>query len=667
MKAQHSARFQQEARVVAALNHPNICVLYDVGPDYLVMEYIEGHRLSGPLRAEEAVKLALQIASALEEAHRRGILHRDLKPGNIMVTGKGSAKLLDFGLAKVMTDSDADATKTIEGNVLGTAAYMAPEQAEGEPLDERSEVFSFGAVLYEMLSGNRAFLGNSIAQVLSAVLRDDPSPFHGPAELQHIVRKCLAKRPEDRFSSMGELRVALEQITSKPTNQQPAIAVLPFANMGADKENEYFSDGLAEEILNQLAKIPGLKVIARTSAFAFRGMEHDIRKIAETLGVGYVLEGSVRRAGNRIRIAAQLVNAGDGAYLWSERYDRELIDIFAIQDEIGHAISEALNLRLAPRAQTVNIEAYQNYLKGQYYRQRLTPETAAKAKECFNQALAIDPNYAAAHSGLASYYHSLAVLSTKPSCEIASLAKSAAGKALAIDPANSEAHSVLATMAGIVDYEWNLSESHFRKAMAVEPVPAMVRFRYVWYYLLAWGRIAEAMEQSRLGLETDPLSMFLHSSMTASMYLAKQYPEAIDYARRALEIDANFYSVWFLMGLAQFSAGLAQEAIGSFQRGVEMAPWYPEGQWYLAAAYHLAGDRQRGEELARKLADQHGQTLGAASFYAAVGEVDKMAEALDGAYRRRDPRLHFVHKRPIFDPYRADPRYQALLQRMNLT
>jgi Tfp pilus assembly protein PilF len=362
-----------------------------------------------------------------------------------------------------------------------------------------------------------------------------------------------------------------------------------------------------------------------------------------------------------------LVNADDGAYLWAERYDRDLTDIFAIQNEIGQAISEALNLRLAPRAQTVNIQAYQNYLKGQFYRQRLTPETAAKAKECFGRALAINPRYAAAHSGLASYYQSLAVLTTERSSDIAPLAKSAAEKALAIDPANSEAHSILATVAGIVDYEWKASEAHFRKALAVEPVPPMVRFRYAWYYLLAWGRIAEAKEQSQLGLETDPLSMFLHSTMTASMYFAKQYPEAIEYGKRALEIDAHFYSVWFLIGLAQVSAGLAQEAISSFSSGVELAPWYPEGQWYLAAAYHLVGDCHRSVELTRKLADQHGHTLGAASFHAVVGDVERMTQALEGAYSQRDPRLHFVSKRPIFDSYRADPRLQGLLHRMNLT
>jgi len=665
LKGQRSARFQQEAHAIAALNHPNICTLHDVGPDYLVMEYVEGKPLRGPLRVEEAVKLALQIAGALEEAHGSGILHRDLKPGNILVTVKGAAKLLDFGLAKLMTDSDRDVTKTIEGTVLGTAAYMAPEQAEGKPLDERSDVFSFGAVLYEMLSGNRAFGGNSTAGVISAVLRDDPSPLQAPAELQRIVRKCLAKQPNDRFPNMGELRVALEQISTKGADKQPSIAVLPFANLSADKENEYFSDGLAEDILNLLAKIPGLKVIARTSSFAFRGKEQDIRKIAETLGVNNVLEGSVRRAGNRLRVTAQLINAADGTHLWSERYDRDMTDVFAIQDQIGEAISEALKVRLAPRVRTVNIEAYQNCLKGQYYHARLTPESVAKAKEFFEQALAIDPNYVPAHSGLAAYYYLLAVLGITPFGDVAPLAKSAAEKALAIDPANSEAYSVLGIIAAAYDYDWKAAEQHFRKAMAVETVQPIVLLRYVLYYLNPLGRVAEALEQSRLALETDPLSMVLHLGMTQSMCYAKQYRETIEYARRALEFDANQYLIWFMMGLAQLHAGFTQEAITSLKRGVELAPWWYAGMGYLAAAYYQAGDRELSQEWARKLADSPRDTFGAALYYAAAGEVDAMFEALDVAYRHRDRMLLEIRNLRFFDPYRTDPRFQALLQRMN--
>ncbi len=378
LKRSHSARFQQEARAIAALNHPHICQIYDVGTDYLVMEYVEGKPLSGPLRVEEAVRLALQIASALEEAHNRGILHRDLKPGNILVTGKGSAKLLDFGLAKLMTDSDPDATQTIEGAILGTAAYMAPEQAEGKPLDERSDVFSFGAVLYEMLSGNRAFGGNSTARVLSAVLRDDPSPLQAPAELQRIVGGCPAKQPRDRFPSMRDVRVALEQVSAKPADQKPSIAVLPFINMNHDEDGEFFADGVAEDIISALAKLPGLRVVARSAAFQFKGRPVTYEEVRDKLKVSVIVEGSVRRAGQRIRVTAELINAADGYQMWSERYDRVMEDVFAIQDEISRAIAGKLEVKLSAGQKVVanwtrNIEAYNFYLRGrqQWYKPRL--------------------------------------------------------------------------------------------------------------------------------------------------------------------------------------------------------------------------------------------------------------------------------------------------------
>jgi serine/threonine protein kinase/Tfp pilus assembly protein PilF len=665
----HSERFEQEARAIAALNHPHICTLHDVGQDYLVMEYVEGAALSGPLPVEEAVRLALQMAAALEAAHAKGITHRDLKPANILVT-KGGVKLLDFGLAKVSDAMDASVTHTMAGTILGTAAYMSPEQAEGKPADARSDVFSFGAVLYEILSGWRAFEGESAISTMGAVLHKEPRRLEAPPALERVVMRCLEKQAARRFQSMAELREALEKAAQTATfvQQQPSIAVLPFANMSADKENEYFSDGLAEEILNLLAKIPGLKVMARTSSFAFRGQEQDIRKIAERLNVRTVLEGSVRRAGNRIRVTAQLINAADESHLWSERYDRDLTDIFAIQDEIGQAISEALKVRLAPRAQQVNIEAYQNYLKAQYYRTRLTPESLAKAKDCLGQALAIDPNYAPAYAGLAGYYYGLAVLGIEPAAGVAHLAISAAEKALAIDPANSEAHSVLAIMAGVFDYDWKVAEKHHRIAIAAEPVPPLVRFRYAHYYLTPQGRFVDAMEQHRLGLETDPLSMILHVGMALSMsFRAKRDREAIEYVRRAMEIDTKFFMIWFMLGLTQLHADFPQEAVASYKRAVEMAPWDSMGVWQLAAAYHQAGDRERGQELARKLLGSDSRAFGAAMYFAVTGEVDAMFEALDRAYRERDPALATNRHDPFFDPHRADQRFQALLQRMNLT
>jgi TolB-like protein/tRNA A-37 threonylcarbamoyl transferase component Bud32 len=320
LKSKHSTRFEQEARAIAALNHPNICQIFDIGPDYLVLEYIEGAPLAGPAPVAKAIRLAKQIAEALDAAHRKGVIHRDLKPANILVTTEGAVKLLDFGLAKQI--ADADETLTLEGTVVGTAAYMSPEQAAGKRIDTRSDIFSFGAVLYELLSGRRAFSGENSASTMAAILHKEPAPLDAPPALQQIVKRCLAKAPGERFQTMAEVVTALESEPEQPA--RPSVAVLPFANMSGDKENEYFSDGLAEEIINALAQIPGLKVTARTSAFAFRGKETDIRKIAEALDVRTILEGSVRRAGSRIRVTACLINAADGSHLWVQRYDRDL-------------------------------------------------------------------------------------------------------------------------------------------------------------------------------------------------------------------------------------------------------------------------------------------------------------------------------------------------------
>jgi eukaryotic-like serine/threonine-protein kinase len=364
--AEHMARFEQEARAIAALNHANICQIHDLGPDYLVMEFVDGEPLVGPVSADQAVRLAIQIAAALEEAHSRRILHRDLKPANILVTRKGVAKLLDFGLAKSLNDANMDVTKTMDGMLVGTAAYMSPEQAQGRPLDERSDIFSFGAVLYELLSGERAFAGDTMAQVLSAVLRDNPRPLRAPSGIDTIVKRCLAKQPSERFSSATELLAALEQkIAVKPEEEKPSIAVLPFAIISRDPDDEYFSDGLAEEILNLLTHVPGLKVIARTSSFAFKGKNEDIRKIAEVLGVRTVLEGSVRRSGNRIRVTAQLISAEDGSHLWSQRNDREMTDVFVLQDEIAAGIASALKLKFTVKGRhTPTLAAHEAYLRG---------------------------------------------------------------------------------------------------------------------------------------------------------------------------------------------------------------------------------------------------------------------------------------------------------------
>src|SRR5215471_1007393 len=450
LKERAGIRFQQEARAIAALNHPHICQIHDIGPDYLVLEYIEGQPLKGPQAVDKAVRLATQIADALDSAHRKGVVHRDLKPANILMTSEGSVKLLDFGLAKLterveVTEDATTRTRiptTDPGTVMGTAAYMSPEQVEGKALDARSDVFSFGAVLYELLSGRQAFRGENSISTMAAILHTEPGPLDAPATLQQIVKQCLAKPPGQRYQTMAEVRAALQSISGRVEEIQPSIAVLPFANMSRDADDEYFSDGLAEEIINALTQVAGLKVIARTSAFAFKGKNEDIRTIAQALGVANVLEGSVRRAGSRLRVTAQLARAADGAHLWSQRYDPELTDVFALQDEIASSIVGTLKVKLTgpparARPHEPSLRAYEAFLKARHHQHRLSlealEEEAARTQEYFKQAIALDPQWADPHSALGQRYFLCGAAGLRLS-EMIPVARAEALKALELLP-----------------------------------------------------------------------------------------------------------------------------------------------------------------------------------------------------------------------------------------
>jgi TolB-like protein/predicted Ser/Thr protein kinase len=671
MLADDKGRFQIEARAIAAINHPHICQIYDVGPDYLVLEYLQGEALGGPVTRAEAVRLASQIADALHAAHERGILHRDLKPANVMVVRQGGsphAKLLDFGIAQ-LTGSDPGATRTVTGDVMGTPAYMSPEQAAAKPLDVRSDVFSFGAVLYELLAGTRAFAGDSTAQILSAVLRDDPRPLDAPAALQQIVQRCLAKDPDRRFQTMADVCHALQHMTAGSNDATGSIAVLPFANLSRNADDEYFSDGLTEEIITALTRVPGLKVIARTSAFAFKGKNEDVRRIATTLGVTLVLEGSVRRAGGRLRVAAQLVDAADGAHRWSQRYDREMADIFAVQDDIAAAIAGALKLQLAPRPERrlPSLPAYEAYLRYRSYQWQFTPEASRRSRECLEQALALDPEFALPYVGLADYHFALAAVGGSPSHEAMPRARQLAQRALEIDPELPEAHAMLGIVAGHYDYDWSEAEHRFGLAVTREPLSPHLRQWYGTFFLFATGRADEARLQLSRVIAEDPLCQMwrlMRANLLPSVGLED---EALEDARKAVELDSGFWLGWADLGLLYARRHQHTEATRCAERAMAGAPWCPYSIGVMAAALANEGQETSAEPLLVALrGDAYGGPVGLAVYFLARGEIERAVEWSAKAVEQRFPAFIPRVIRAFEPSLRCSAAWPDVLKRMNL-
>lgn len=666
--AEHMARFEQEARAIAALNHVNICQIHDLGPDYLVMEFVEGSPLAGPMAADQAVRLAIQIAAALEEAHSHRILHRDLKPANILVTRKGVAKLLDFGLAKSMNDANMDATKTMDGMLVGTAAYMSPEQAQGQPLDERSDIFSFGAVLYELLSGERAFAGDTMAQVLSAVLRDDPRPLRVSYGIDAIVKRCLLKQPSERFSSATELLAALEQkITVKSKEEKPSIAVLPFANISRDPDDEYFSDGLAEEILNLLAHVPGLKVIARTSSFAFKGKNEDIRKIAEVLGVRTILEGSVRRSGNRIRVTAQLIGAEDGSHLWSQRFDREMTDVFVLQDEIAAGIAAALKLKFTVKGRhTPSLAAHEAFLRGRSLESGFTVEGLGLARKYYEQAIALDPEYADPHAGLSAYYVLMNTLGAISPQEAAPRGRAACARALEIEPSNAPAHASLAVFSRTYDLDWRNAERHLELALEASAVPVFVHYLAALHYYCL-GHFPEAICEMETCVEEDPLSGMYHAIFALILVSARSIERAYSEGHRAFEIDPNFWLAHGVLAWIHVAAGRTEEAIQANAEAVRLAPW-PVAMGARAGLLYETGDMQGAKEMIERLRQMpaHSVPLGMLFYHLVRRELSAAAECYEKLIDFRHPQATLSIHDPWMAPLRASSHWLRLARLLNL-
>jgi eukaryotic-like serine/threonine-protein kinase len=697
-------RFLREIRITARLNHPHILPLLDSGGGrgaegeregetgflYYVMPYVEGESLrqrlvrEGQLPLEEALALTRQVAAALDCAHARGIVHRDIKPENILLS-QGQAVVADFGIALAVRAA-AGARLTETGLSLGTPQYMSPEQAAADrEVDARSDVYSLGAVLYEMLAGEPPHTGPTVEAILAKLLTQAPTPPRVvraglPEAVNQAVLTALATAPADRFRTAAEFAAALgagRETPAAPAASTPSIAVLPFQDMSGDPANEYFSDGLAEDILDALTQVPGLRVMARTSSFAFRGKDLDVREIGARLNVEHILEGSVRRAGSRLRVTAQLVKASDGYHLWSQRFDREMTDVFAIQDEISQAIVEKLRVRLAGerplvKRYTENMEAYHLFLRGRHCVLRMTPESLTKGSEYLEQALALDPEYPLAHAGMAElcFYRSLWGFS-HPKADLLRT-KSAAMEALKRDETLAEAHGMLGVVLGLVDFDWTGAEREFRRALELNPASPIVRYSYGFWLLRPMGRSAEALLQVQRAVELDPLSPN-YSAWLGVLYSAGgQHDLALTQYRRAIELDPSLWRPHWLLSMTWARMGEFDEAIAEARRACELSGDNTPTIGNLGRAYALAGRRSEAEALLEKLTARS-RTEYMPPFAMALVHLglEEWGPALDWLERGVEDRdvlvVSVVKSEPqLVTPLLAHPRYQALLCKMNL-
>jgi eukaryotic-like serine/threonine-protein kinase len=689
-------RFAREAKAASALNHPNIITIFDIdqidGEDFIAMEYIEGQTLGdlishGELAVSDALNYAMQIAQALVAAHSAGIIHRDIKPANIMIASSPArqrqVKMLDFGLAKLSESSlpgDVTAENTMKGSILGTAAYMSPEQAEGKTIDFRSDIFSFGSVLYEMFSRRRAFAGDSSLAILSAVLHQNPAPLQGvPANLQNIVDRCLKKDPGLRYQSTADLQIALDgclPFSIGSARSDKTVAVLPFANLSSNKENEYFSDGLTEELINALTRVHGLRVTARTSAFALRGKGLDIREIGARLNVDHIIEGSVRSSGNRVRVTAQAINVADGYQLWSERYDRELTDVLAIQDEISHAIADTLRVHLvkdAPIAKrhTASPEAYSLYLRGRHWQEKHTPEAFSKARECYERALADDPRYTLASLGLAEIHWQNAFYSLQYPKDALASAKEATMRALQIEDFLPEGHALLGTLLGIADGDWQAADLSFQRAFAIDENLPYVLYRYANFYLWPQGRQEEAIEMIERVLAFDPLSVVTHWVLAYFIYARKEHDRAIKHLLAIIDKEPTFYLAYCIQGLAYAHLGAHRESISALKAACALSPGNPLALGMRAFVLAKAGKIHDAQRVIAELRSAEEKSFIPAKSlmfaYAGLGDSDNALFCAEKSIAERDPMtvMNLRHE-PALDLARNDPRFRALLRKMNL-
>ena len=685
-------RFLREIKLAAGLTHPHILPVYDSGQAgellFYVMPNVEGRSLRERLQRErqlplpEALAITRDVASALDYAHRHHVVHRDIKPENILLH-EGSAMVADFGIGKALS---ADASLTQTGMVVGTPTYMSPEQASGDPdVDGRTDLYSLACVLYEMLTGEPPFTG-ATPQAVIAKRFVSPIPKvrvarDVPEAVDDALTRALARTPVDRFATAAEFAEALRQVngarmpvpTPAPAAARKAIAVLPLANMSADPENEYFSDGMTEEIINALAKVPGMQVASRTSSFAFKGKEVDVRQIGEKLGVSSVLEGSVRKVGNRVRITAQLINVADGYHLWSETYDRQLEDVFAIQDEISRAIVDALKLRLGSDANTLvapakNIEAYTLYLKGRFFFNKDTEPSTRKALDFFQQSLLQDPGYARSYAGIADCWTQLADDFVAPD-DAYPRAKAAATRALQHAPDLVEAITSVGKV--LCWYEWDFAgaERQLRRAVGLNDNYAEAHWAF-GSVLPTVGLLAEGVGEMRKALILDPLNAIYSRWLGRLLLFGGDYHAVIAEARKTIDLNADYAYAYLDIGSAHLGLGDADAALQWFQRGQGLETSVRSYDVLIVRALAPLGRREEADEILNRLEEESRHHYVRAEIlamgYAAVGDLDRAFAHLERAFQVRSAGLIYLHVDPGYQPLRGDPRLLELVGRIGV-
>jgi serine/threonine-protein kinase len=629
----------------------------------------------------------------LRVAHENGVIHRDLKPANIIVGATGSVKIVDFGIAKLrrpLTPQEATEAKTDQltqtGRVIGTMPYMSPEQIQGRTIDHRSDIFSFGIVLYQMATGKRPFGGESPADLISSILRDDPDSVTQiradlPRHLWRIIRHCLEKDQMRRYQVTLDLLNELDDLrkeidAGEAVRQQNSIAVLPFMDMSAERDQQYFCDGIAEELINALTGVEDLRVVARTSAFSFRGGEQDMREIGSALNVASLLEGSVRKAGKQVRITAQLIDVQSGYHLWSERYDREMEDVFAIQDDIAQRITESLKVKLTEekaaslcRRYTEDKDAYHLYLKGRFHWNRRTEDGFRKGMALFKEAVERDPQYALAFAGLADCHTQLGDYGYLRPGEARRGAEEAARRAIEIDESLAEAHASLAYPTMLYDWDWSAAEREFKRAIELNPDYATAHQLYA-ECLTAMGRMEEAIAEIKLAHELDPLSLIVSTVVAWVYYRARRYGRAIDQCQRALELDPNFAVAHHLLGWIYDQESRYEEAISEAEKSVELSGRSPLMMASLGYAQAVSGRswdaREILDELKKRGEDGYVPPYDVALVYMGLGQMDQALRWLEGAYQERYGWLVYLNADPIWDRLRKEPGFTSLVGRIGL-